>query len=256
MKPRKVDKPLVLYGDGRLGSLAKEIIDELPIDPILVPDGLPIQHIFPINYKDTGTWNQSQKDMFLVVVCVASQPYNPIYQHLKDDGWNDIVPFWDIIEAYPEIEIHNGWFVGELTEEDTNNMGSVMSRWDDAESNEHYWAFFAWHKGRDETNLKIEPREPLPSTLADLRNRQYITLYSGTFKDLSIHAEGYELKTLKKNIKVIRENRPRIDVACYHSRDGLWKIEKYLMDNLLNYKWTFRLHAHQGQAAYIYGEPR
>ena len=99
----------------------------------------------------------------------------------------------------------------------------------------------------------------LPSTLADIRARQHATLYtldgSPLPESISIHTEGCELKTLEINMPLFQRYRPSIDVACYHSRDGLWAIEKYLMDNLPDYTWTFRLSAYQGQGAYIYGTP-
>jgi hypothetical protein len=78
----------------------------------------------------------------------------------------------------------------------------------------------------------------------------------GGFTDISIHNEGYELQTIQDSIEVFKKDKPRLEVACYHSRDGLWKIEKFLMDNLPDYTWTFRLTAYMGQGAYIYGCPK
>jgi hypothetical protein len=250
MKPRKVDRPLVLYGKGNLGKLAKEIFYELGIRPAYVMDKMCSFEALP-------------KDV-LVAVCVATEPYYPIAKTLNEAGWEDVVPVWDIIEAYPEVGISNGWFAGKLTVKDKNRIRSLY--WDDASSCVFYNSFLEWRINRREsciTPINKNAYKCLPSTLADIRARQKVLyINEGILVDLvmdrivSIHCEGYELNTIRQNMHLFKKYRPKIEVACYHSRDGLWKIEKYLMDNLKDYEFTFRLHAYQGQAAYMYCKPK
>ncbi|RPH75715.1 hypothetical protein EHM76_01005 [bacterium] len=239
--PRLVDKPLVLYGYGKLGHLAEEIFREL---------GIPI----------VGYWNKDcipyikDKDL-LVAICVATEQYSDVIAPLKAAGWNDIVPVMDIIEAYP-AGIHNGWFAGPLTHEDRDGMTQVAIGLPDKISRSHYYAHLEWRRYRDELAYEVEPREVLPSTLADLRERQYPTAQYLVEEYVHVHCEGYELETLRNCIGELMKYRPKIEVACYHSRDSLWKIEKLLMDSLPDYHWKFRLSAYMGLGAYIYGTPK
>jgi hypothetical protein len=146
--------------------------------------------------------------------------------------------------------------VGEVTKEDELEMGKLV--WDDEMSFMHRWAFVNWHMNRKEwPRIEVEARlDTLPSTLADIEARRLINkLSDAPMKSISIHNEGCELETLKENFALLKKYRPKIDVACYHNRDGLYLIEKTLMDILSNYRWKFRLHGYMGQAAYIYGTP-
>jgi len=249
--PRKVDKPLVLYGMGKLGKLAHEIFTEIGVD---VFTG--IDRDMPFDFS------RSAREKALIAVCIASEPYEPIADHLRSVGWTDIVPVWDIIEAYPECGIRNGWFVGELTPEDIQGINYVMRHFKDLLCRMSYSAFISWREYRDDyPYIPVKPIPALPSTLADIRARQRVgTWDTWQWGDgpttVTIHAEGLELETIEKNLSDFIRYRPKISVACYHSRDGLWKIPKLLMDNLKDYRFKFRLHAYQGQAAFLYAEPK
>ena len=245
--PRKVDKPLVLYGYGKLGKLAAEIFTELGI-PYRMTDK---------HDPDVGVCDDHEA--VLVAVCVASEPYKPIENKLALLGYTDVVPVWDIIEAYPEVGIRNGWFGGEITDEDAEGIDVVDWGFCDLSSRGHYLSFREWHCKRDEwlpQNTPIEPMPSLPSTLKDIRKRQVIFNFEFMPKHVVVHQEGYELETIKANLKRLQAFRPSLEVACYHSRDGLWKIPKFLMDNLPDYDFKFRLHSFQGQGAYIYATPK
>jgi hypothetical protein len=247
--PRRVDKDLILYGRGKLGKLAEEIFDELKISYTMMDkyDRYP-----PIGHGGK-----------LVAICVATEPYYRVIAPLIKAGWTDIMPVWDIIEAYPEVGIHNGWFTGKTINE-REEISAVIEGLHDFISQEHYMVFRMWHQHRAELRpiCPIEPGESLPSTLADIRNRQKwwgpCDSWEGEnrLETVHIHAEGNELKALSAFLPAMVKQRPKISVSCYHSRDGLWKIEKYLMDNLPDYTWTFRLTAYMGQGAYIYGCPK
>lgn len=258
--PRKVDKPLVLYGYGKLGHLAEEIFGELKI---------PIAGIF-----DKSRWSvcksslgPDQQEIALLAICIATEPYTQVIAPLIATGWKDIVPVWDIVEAYPEVGIGNGWFTEIPPKKpkkiDNDGVAFVLSNLSDNDrSHNDYLNFILWHQNHFEShpsswwNPDLKNNPSLPSTLADIRARQRVIIYDRPQESVSIHAEGLELATLEANMDSLSWYRPKIECACYHSRDGLWKIEKYLMDNLENYIWTFRIHAYMGQGAYIYGTPK
>jgi hypothetical protein len=243
--PRKVDRPLVLYGYGRLGKLAEEIFRELKI-----PIAGFIDNRVPTKPFDA-----------LLAICVASDPYAQVTAPLIAAGWVDIAPIWEIIAAYPEIGIGNGWTIDRMDNTDNDMVASVYDRLHDEHSQCNYMDFLLWRRDHFEDVegnwYPPEPQEPLPSTLADIRQRQRVSMVSdGPMISVSIHAEGCELKTLEENMHLFQKYRPSIKVSVYHSRDGLYLIEKFLMDNLPDYQWTFRLTAYMGQGAYIYGVPQ
>ena len=251
---RKVDRPLILYGYGKLGHLAEEIFRELKIPVYGVMDNKwsGAEAKFQMLYAPTDA---------LVAVCVASSPYRPIYDFLVAQGWaeENIVPVYDIFLAYPECGIGSGWFGGPITEEVNKHSFHVMYKFKDLPSRIHYAAFLDWRISRIETPFKIEElhRHPLPSTLADIRRRQRVDMFADApMKEISIHNEGCELKTLEENMHLFIKHRPKIEVSVYHSKDGLYKIERFLMDSLKDYTFKFRLHAYMGQGAYIYCTPK
>lgn len=243
MKPRKVDRPLVLYGRGALGSLAKEIFYEIGIRPAYTMD-------------KTCSFDVLPKDV-LVAVCVATEPYQAIEASLLRAGWKDVVPVWSLIEEYPRVDIHNGWRAGRLTKAVLREISSL--EWCDGASYDHYNEFLDWRvNGRSSDIVRRRKKKCLPSALSDIRTRQRVFYYDDTptMDKVDIHAEGYELQTIKENLYLFQKHRPILSVACYHSKDGLWKIPSLLMSELDDYGWKFRLHSYMGQGAYIYGTPR
>jgi hypothetical protein len=257
--PRKVDKPLVLYGYGKLGHLAEEIFNKLGIKILYILDKQQKKAISIPNGETKASYFISLMNQSLLAICITTEPYQVIVTPLISAGWIDICSVYDIFEAYPECGIGSGWFTGELTEEEKLNIISIVYGFNDLLSRKSYNFFCEWHQNRKEIDVPIEPCKFLPSTLADIQKRQYPIYFSEDylheFRKADIHCEGYELRTVEENIFCLQKYRPLISCACYHSRDGLWKIEKALMDGLPNYKWTFRLHAYQGQGAVIYGVP-
>lgn len=249
--PRTVNKPLILYGKGALGKLAVEIFAELniPVRSVIDKDDLPI---YLANQQD-----------YLVAVCVATSPFTHILGQLAFIGFEDIVPVWDIIEAYPEIGLRNGWFVELFNKEDSMCVRQIRDGLADENSRKTYSNFFAWRSARTLSLPEYEVREfgdyrPLSSTLGEIRRRRnaYRRNAIGQLENNYIHAEGLELLVVETSLDRFIKQRPDITVACYHSRDGLWKIQKTLMDNLSNYNFYFNMYAYQGQAAYFTCKPK
>ena len=251
LEPRKVDKPLVLYGNGRLARLALEIFDSLGLKPTAVLDGW--------RWGDKESVSDGIKRDALIAICIASEPYVPLLNMLRAAAWRDVVPVWDIIEAYPEVNIRNGWFLGELSIKEKEFVRRLS--WGDDLSGSHYASFLAWRKSHME--MRYRPYDGIhtyPSTLRDVRMRQYVHRMSRealkTSSEWDIHAEGFELETLERNMRSFAEMRPTLRVACYHSRDGAFAIPQLLMESLEDYVFTFRLTAYMGQGAYIICTPQ
>lgn len=72
---------------------------------------------------------------------------------------------------------------------------------------------------------------------------------------LKLHIEGSEMNALAGAFNTLQRERPIIMATVYHNRDGLWKLPRWLMDNLTDYQFHFRLHNWCGTGAVIYAIP-
>lgn len=189
--PRKVDKPLVLYGAGNLGKMASEYFGRLGIPFLFVVDANPELYrcdpfwagvdIFGI--KDVPV---EQRKYALLAICVVTTPFSQVIAPLREQGWRDIVPFYDIAEAYRDRHpLSNGWHSGILSEGDVCGIESVLSRWKDAVSRAHHLQFIAWHCLREEWFFDDAPvtthnRYFIPQVLSALHNDE-------VFVDIGAH---------------------------------------------------------------------
>lgn len=152
--PCPIDRPLVLYGAGKMGHLAADLLRrlDLPVEyavdrspppnrllanriPVMKPEEVPPEH----------------RSTHRIAVCVVFSPYEPIRASLTEMGWLHITPFYDIAEAYVDrVPMGNGWFCGPLDPEETEKVRLVLSRWDDDYSRAAHLQFLAWRMHRKE----------------------------------------------------------------------------------------------------------
>ena len=161
--PREVDKPLVLYGAGNLGRMAKTYLDRLGVEYLYVVDAK------PQCCRDDPFWGgvdlvspQSvaveQRKQVLLAVCIATTPYCDLQALLSEDGWDDVVPFYDIAEACRDRHtLGNGWFVETLSGLDVERIEQVLARWGDDASRAHHLQFIAWHGLREDWRFADAP---------------------------------------------------------------------------------------------------
>ena len=355
---RKVDKPLVLYGAGNLGKMAKDYFGRLNIHFLYVVDAM------PDIYRDDHFWKNinivssqdvpvEQRGSVLLAVCVATVPFSEISATLLQEGWKDIVPFYDIAESYRDQHpLSNGWFTGGLDEEDIKSIEEILSQWADDISRAHHLQFIAWHHLREDWIFNDAPvttndRYFIPQVLSLLRDDEvfvdvgahhaevsmkFIQSVNGRFKEvwlvepdgdnlreirtglqkmntainsgihllacavgaeegcrnfsqglgyasqlcefaqdsvevkimdqlglaptfIKFHLEGGELDALRGCLKTIEQYRPIIAATTYHNRSGLWKLPKWLMDNLPDYIFLLRLHSWCGTGSVVYCIP-
>jgi FkbM family methyltransferase len=189
--PRTIDKPLVLYGAGNLGRLAKAYLDICGIPVSCVADaqahlarrdpfweGVHIAYPFEISELD--------KETCLVAVCIVTTPYDPIRCQLAEQGWQDIVPFYDIAEAYRDRHpLANGWFAGSLTPGGLSAMQEVASGWNDDSSRAHHLQFLAWRRLREEW---VFPEAPITIDDRYFIPQLFSMLHAGeSFLDIGAH---------------------------------------------------------------------
>lgn len=72
---------------------------------------------------------------------------------------------------------------------------------------------------------------------------------------MKFHLEGFELGALKGGIITINTFRPKLSITVYHNSDGIYLTMLWLLNNLNNYNYYFRLHGWCGTGAVIYCIP-
>lgn len=251
---QKVTRPLFLYGKGDLGKLAGQIFSMLFV---------------PYRFFDREQQEMVVHENVTIAVCVATEALfrlrNQIYETFGF-GYSKntvIAPVWDLIEAYPEINLHNGYSLRGYAslEEIKEQYQWVYKRLNDQTSRVHYQAQRAWRQDRME-HLRFMPTPKnefigvnFGSNLIDVFERRRIP-----FRFIPpwtiIHGEGMDLSATFEYLSQLQISRAPLAVACYHSADGFYRIPHLLMSNLRDYDFYYRQHAHQGQAAYLYCVPK
>lgn len=161
--PRRVDRPLALYGAGKMGRMARDWCEHV---------GLPVSLVIDVRANDIQAdpfWrgvrvrtpeavgDRDRQDC-LLAVCVATVPIEPLRASLMAAGWRDVLPLYDITQAYVDRHpLSNGWFVGELGRADRDAIRTVLARWEDDCSRAHHLQFIAWHRLREEWRFDDAP---------------------------------------------------------------------------------------------------
>ena len=159
--PRSVDRPLVLYGAGRLGRMACELFQRLQIPIAYVMDQSPPEtgRLFdriPVLHPEAAA--PSERETSLVAVCIVNTAYEPIRAELAAKGWRHIFPVYDVLDAYRDrLPMGNGWFAGHLSGEDIAQIAEVLSGWSDDCSRAAHIQFMAWRLHRLEWQFSNAP---------------------------------------------------------------------------------------------------
>lgn len=177
--PRPVDKPLALYGAGNLGRMARDYFDFL---------GIPVDFVVDVNaerLRGEAFWSGMSlftpdavpaelRRTMLLAVCVTAIPFAPLARQLMEAGWTDLVPFYDISEAYRSRHpLSNGWFADPFSPEDERNVVTVLDGWADDASRAHHLQLLAWRRLRQEwcfasAPIRDDDRYFIPPVLAEL----------------------------------------------------------------------------------------
>lgn len=240
-EPRKVDKPLVLYGAGNLGRLAASYFKHIGISFQLVVDANAVV------YNDDPFWQGTSivrpedvqvkdKESSILAICISTAPISPIYKSLADQGWQDIVPFYDIAEAYSDLHpLSNGWFTGKLQPAEISGMEWVLERWHDDTSRAHHLQFLAWRALREEWRfagapVTIDDRyfiEPVKAMLDDHEcfldigahhgeiSVKFANLVCGKFEAIyAVEPDQDNLLKLRENLdqSFIKEQKKRVHI--------------------------------------------
>ncbi|MDH5358802.1 MAG: FkbM family methyltransferase [Gammaproteobacteria bacterium] len=180
---RHVDRPLILYGAGNLGRMAKQYFERIGIPIDAVVDKQAEQYRRDDFWTNTEIFHPDEVDInrrqqVLLAVCVANICYSELEQALVENGWHDVVHFYDIAEAYRDRHpLSNGWFCDELRQDDCESIYQVMQCWDDNASRAYHLQFIAWrHLRQDwlfsEAPMMTENRYLIPEVKSVLHDHE------------------------------------------------------------------------------------
>lgn len=98
-----------------------------------------------------------------------------------------------------------------------------------------------YFKGGNATGSCIVPYET-PDFVETISIDEFIN-GGGICNFIKMDIEGAELPALKGAMDVIKHERPILTICIYHSLRDYWEIPKFLMNELINYKFYVRHHA-------------
>jgi FkbM family methyltransferase len=161
--PVPMDRPMALYGAGSLGQLARDFLTGVGHDFAMAIDCNADQLVHDLYWsgvalKHPDAVPRAAKHAFRLAVSIVTSPYVPIEQSLGEQGFDDVVPFYDLAESFrAEHPLSNGWFAPPMTSEDQANTAKVLAKWDDDESRAHHLQFLAWRRLREEWTFEAAP---------------------------------------------------------------------------------------------------
>lgn len=161
------DRPLHLYGRGRLGQMALEFCEAV---------GQPVASVF--DRSDLGYALLDAGDR--VAVAVVAAPYAPIERKLGTLSVAEVFPFYDLAQSIRgDHPLSNGWVAGPLDEE---RVLGVLDRWADDTSRAHHLQFLAWRRLREEWTFAGTPVTP--------GNRYFIPEVTDVLHDHEVFLDG------------------------------------------------------------------
>ena len=162
-RPHITDAPIILYGAGNLGRMAKEFLETV---------GRPFESVVDRNapgLRDDPCWRSHAlmtaeavpdeiKQTHALLVTVATAPFAPVEAELRQRGFAQIVPFYDFAEGFRDIHpLSNGWFAAPFSHDDLAMIVRVQDGFSDDLSRAHHLQFLAWRRLRQEWTFSDAP---------------------------------------------------------------------------------------------------
>ncbi|MEM5471645.1 FkbM family methyltransferase [Hoeflea sp. AS60] len=180
--------PLVIYGAGTFGRMALDFLSDVGVEPALVVDARAdqIRHVDAwkgIDVRAPHEVPEQIKAEALLAVSIVTSPVSPLMQELQNQGWQNVVPFYDVAESYrPSHPLSNGWFAEPLQPADMVGITECLDAWGDDLSRAHHLSFLAWRLARQEWHFD--------GVSIDNSNRFFIPEVVDALKDGDLFLDG------------------------------------------------------------------
>lgn len=194
-------KQLVLYGAGRLGDMAVDIMADGGVFPEFFVDinaqKKPTLRGFsvypPEQLRDLDPESQ------IVLVCVFKFPFGQIKRQIRQYTQAPVYSIYDLFWFMQGAFFTNGWQSGELSVEDYANIEKVYDNLSDEQSKKTYLTFLAWRIARNENvdmvrDIIHEENKYVNSLTLPAMSRKGIIFDAGAF-DLS-----FSLDVIKRRL--------------------------------------------------------
>ncbi len=223
--PTKINQPIMIYGAGSLGRLARDFFQYLGFRPYGAVDQIAGQYRHSQVWKDLPIFFPNEikdKDHCLLVICIATTPVIALRDELLKSGWRKVVFFYDVCEAYNSSHpLANGWSIGSLNKNEADHIRQVFSSWYDEDSRRHYLQFLAWRKLRTELlfpglMIRNDNRFFIPELVDVLRSdevfvdggahngsvvKKFISITGGKYKSIyAIEPDSLNFKLLQQTV--------------------------------------------------------
>ncbi|MBH0197047.1 MAG: FkbM family methyltransferase [Nitrospira sp.] len=201
--PRVIDGPFALYGAGKLGRMAMDFFGHAQLAPAVVVDANAeqVRHIpcwQSCSVLLPGEVPAHMKRTLPLVVSVATVCFTELADTLRRQGWQEVVPLYDVMEAYRRCyPVGNGWFMGDLNQTEQVMVEQVLAGWSDDLSRAHHLQFIAWHRLRqdwifNDGPIDLERRYFIPEVVSILRDQE-------VFVDVGAH-KGEIAKVFRETV--------------------------------------------------------
>lgn len=202
--PRAMDGPFALYGAGKLGCMAMDFFRHAQLAPIIVVDANADRVRDSLSWQSCNVLSPSavpahMKSALPLVVSVATVCFTDLAESLHSQGWRDVIPLYDVMEAYRHCyPIGNGWFMGDLNGTEQQMVEQVLAGWSDDISRAHHLQFIAWHRLRQDwvfegAPIDLDHRYFIPEVVSFLGDQE-------VFVDVGAH-KGEIAKVFRETVE-------------------------------------------------------
>jgi FkbM family methyltransferase len=247
--PVLADMPLAFYGAGNMGRFARDFLKTVGHDFVMAIDrnaqqlakepcwsGVRLLHPDDVPERD--------KRGLRLAISIVTAPYVPLERLLREQGFADVVPFYDLAESFRAVHpLSNGWFADPLTSLDRAKTAEVLARWDDHASRAHHLQFLAWRRLREEWTFEGAPvstgdRFFIPEVAAALHGQEFLldagahhgsvvetflTQTKGAFRQIAaVEPDPGNQAVLKGKLRALLQHDARVAVydCALADRDG------------------------------------
>lgn len=250
--PRKIDKPIILYGAGNLGKMAKDFLDYLDIPFLYVVD----ENVS--KYKNDKYWFRTKiinpskvkeidKKNCLLLICVVTIPIIDLRSRLMSDGWKDVAIFYDVSQYYHnKYPLNNGWFLKTLKDREKRIIKKVSLLLADNVSRIYYLRFLAWRRLRVE--LLFENK------LITNNNRFFIPeiLRILDKNEVFVDCGAYKGHVVEKFLKIVK-NKYKMIYAIEPDNASFKILEKQFENNIRVKTISYALSNKDGKGKFYNG---
>lgn len=228
------DKPLILYGAGELGKMAKKYFDKLNVPFLFVVDKKASLYKDNLFWKDNVVIEPYNVPLYfrkscLTVICIVTSSFTEIRDSLNALGFENVIPFYDITLSHQDKHpLKNGWITSLLDNTDIKNMKFITSNLKDDISRAHYLQFIAWHSCREEWVFKDAP--------ISLKEKYFIPEITSVLheNEIFVNVGAYDGEFTTKFMKVVNNKFSAI-YAFEPDKKNINKFLTNLKESMDNY---------------------